>query len=38
MKYTVSDWAERECRIACKRENPNFDFDNDNLRNVHYSK
>ena len=20
-------WAENECRIACKRENPNFDFD-----------
>ena len=24
---TVKDWAENECRIACKRENPNFDFD-----------
>jgi len=23
----ISQWAERECRIACKRENPNFDFD-----------
>lgn len=23
----MSEWAERECRIACKRENPNFDFD-----------
>lgn len=22
-------WAENECRIACKRENPNFDFDSD---------
>ena len=21
------EWAERECRIACKRENPNYDFD-----------
>ena len=20
-------WAEQECRLACKRENPNFDFD-----------
>lgn len=23
------DWAEQECRLACKKENPNFDFDND---------
>lgn len=23
------DWAENECRIACKRENPEFDFDNE---------
>lgn len=23
------DWAENECRIACKRENPKFDFDNE---------
>lgn len=23
----MSDWAENECRIACKRENPNFNFD-----------
>ena len=23
------EWAERECRIACGRENPNFDFDSD---------
>lgn len=22
-----SEWAEQECRIACKRENPNFNFD-----------
>lgn len=22
-------WAEQECRLACKRENPNFDFDGD---------
>lgn len=27
---SVYDWAERECRIACKRENPNFDFNDDN--------
>ena len=25
----MSEWAERECRIACKRENPDFDFDSD---------
>lgn len=24
-------WAENECRIACKRENPNFDFDSDDF-------
>lgn len=23
----MKDWAEQECRIACKRENPNYDFD-----------
>lgn len=23
------DWAEKECRIACKRENPEYDFDSD---------
>ena len=23
------EWAERECRIACKRENPNFNFDDE---------
>lgn len=23
----LKDWAENECKIACKRENPNFDFD-----------
>lgn len=26
---SMSEWAERECRIACKKENPNFDFDSD---------
>ena len=25
------DWAEQECRLACKRENPNFDFDGDDF-------
>ena len=24
---SMYDWAENECRLACKRENPNFDFD-----------
>ena len=23
------EWAEQECRIACKRENPDYDFDSD---------
>ena len=27
MSKTISDWAEQECRIACKQENPDFDFD-----------
>ena len=26
---SMKEWAEQECRIACKRENPNFDFDSD---------
>ena len=26
---SVLDWAEQECRIACKRENPDFNFDDD---------
>ena len=25
------DWAEQECRLACKKENPNFDFDSDDF-------
>ena len=25
------EWAEQECRIACKKENPNFDFDSDDF-------
>ena len=24
---SILDWAEQECRIACKRENPDFFFD-----------
>jgi hypothetical protein len=27
----MKDWAERECRIACGKENPNFDFDSDDF-------
>ena len=26
---SMSEWAERECRIACKKENPNYDFNSD---------
>ena len=26
----MHEWAEQECRIACKKENPNFDFDDPN--------
>ena len=26
---SMLNWAENECRIACKRENPKFDFDNE---------
>ena len=26
--YTL---AEQECRLACKKENPNFDFDSDDF-------
>lgn len=25
----LTDWAENECRIACKKENPNFNFDDE---------
>ena len=28
---SMYDWAEQECRIACKKENPNFDFDSDDF-------
>lgn len=27
----MSDWAEQECRIACQKENPNFNFDSDDF-------
>jgi hypothetical protein len=25
------EWAEQECRLACKKENPNFDFDSNDF-------
>lgn len=28
---SMYEWAEQECRLACKRENPNFDFDSDDF-------
>lgn len=28
---SMYEWAEQECRIACKKENPNFDFDSDDF-------
>ena len=28
---SIYNWAEQECRLACKRENPNFDFDSNNF-------
>lgn len=28
---SMYDWAERECRLACKKENPNYDFDSDDF-------
>lgn len=28
---SIIDWAEQECRIACKHENPEYDFDSDNF-------
>ena len=28
---SMYDWAEQECRLACKKENPNFDFDSDDF-------
>lgn len=27
---SMIDWAEQECKIACKRENPNFNWDDEN--------
>lgn len=26
---SMQEWAEQECRIACKKENPDFDFNSD---------
>ena len=28
---SMYDWAEQECRLACKKENPDFDFDSDDF-------
>lgn len=28
---SIIDWAEQECRIACKRENPEYNFDSDDF-------
>lgn len=28
---SMYNWAEQECKLACKRENPNFDFDSDDF-------
>lgn len=28
---SMMNWAEQECRLACKRENPDFDFDSDDF-------
>ena len=28
---SMYEWAEQECRLACKQENPNFDFDSDDF-------
>ena len=30
-KSDMDLWAENECRLACKKENPNFDFDSDDF-------
>ena len=27
----IYSWAEQECRLACQKENPNFDFDSDDF-------
>ena len=31
MSMSMYEWAEQECRLACKKENPNFDFDSDDF-------
>lgn len=28
---SITDWAEHECRLACKHENPRYDFDSDDF-------
>ena len=31
LNMSMYEWAEQECRIACKKENPNFDFDSNDF-------
>lgn len=31
MSKNIIDWAEQECRLACKRENPEYDFDSNDF-------
>lgn len=31
LNMSMYEWAEQECRIACKKENPNFDFDSEDF-------
>lgn len=31
LNMSMYDWAEQECRIACKKENPDFNFDSEDF-------
>lgn len=31
LNMSMYEWAERECRIACKKENPDFNFDSEDF-------
>ena len=31
LNMSMYEWAERECRIACKKENPDFNFDSNDF-------
>ena len=31
MNMSMYSWAEQECRLSCKKENPDFDFDSDDF-------